>query len=724
MAGEIPVAIVKLEGQAAEDPKATILLLQQLALRELGPKLAPVDYVDLQRDLHMETYPTSTSGKVKKAFLRDKVLEFLGRKNYLREEAQLHTISTEDILSELWSQVSGVASENMDRNASVFNFVDSITTMRFSGGVRKRLEKDISVQDIVQNPTIQKQAHLLDYRGTIAANFVAKRIEPPTAEDMAHCHGDEAVAAQTRDLAATFLKKLGLNWEKDVEDVIPAPDTLTTYLHCNRPQAWNQRVVFIVRNTTHDELVRSWKATLSHHPIMRSLAISYQEPETKLLLTLRDNEAWWSCSTFQDRIVSDPEELQHILIDEWADPETGPLIKVAFATINSNPKDAALVFIGNHGVFDSISINLFFEDLGTSIKNKLSPENTGKALGHTAFKDYADTYYLHRGGSAAMEAVTFHASRLKGVGAFKSALWPQQQAPGWFKGTDSGWKDADGKPGDSAKRKPLDSEDTGRFGLHGLTRTVNVPGLPALREKHGIPPHVILKAAVTLFNVHRTGSSTALFANLEAARHWPFTADWASENQHLPNPLNITGPTFELVVNRIEVSDKHEPVLTFLQRIHKDQTELSSNAHFPLRELLNSPSLTTEDIAVIQETMKRQIWNWLAGTQTQSQQKISTAPPSSTNENINSRPVSLEIFTRAAYGDVGIAWTCGLWDNETLYLNASYDDCQLSKDEVFKAMGEVLSVAAWLVQSTEFSRVGDVVIDMGAGVVGGLVANL
>lgn len=723
VAGEVPVAIVQLKGQAAEDPRVTITKLQQLALHELGPKLAPIDYVDLQRDLHMETYPTSAAGKVKKAFLRGKVLEFLAWKDSLRREAQFHTLPTEDILSELWSKVSGVAPGNIDRNASVFSFVDSITTMRFSSGVRKRLEKDISVSDIVQNPTIQDQAQLLNFRGTITANVVNKRIGPPTAQSMAHCNGDETLAAQTHDLAAELLKKLGLSWTKDVEDVIPAPDTLTTYLRYNRPQTWNQRVVFIVRNISHDELVRSWKATLSHHPIMRSLAITYQEPETRVLLTLRDNEAWWSCSTFQNLRVSDTEELRHTLIDEWADPETGPLIKVAFANIRNNPQDTALIFIGNHGVFDNISINLFFEDLTTAIKNKLSPENIGKTPGHTAFKDYADTYHLHRRGSAAMEAITFHANRLKGVGALKPALWPQQRAPGWFKGTASGWKDVDGKPGDPTKRKPLDSEDTGRFGVHGLTRTVTVPALPALREKHEIPPHVVLKAAVTLFNVHRTGSSTALFANLEAARHWPFTADWASENQHLSNPLNITGPTLELVVNRIEVADKNEPVLTFLQRIHKDQTDLSSNSHVPLRELLNSPSLSPEDVAVIREIMYRQVWNWLAGLQTQAQQETSTPPPPSTNENTNSQPVSLELFTRAAYGDVGIAWTCGLWDKETLYLNASYDDCQLSKDEVFTAMGEVLSVASWLVQSAKNSRVGDAVFELGEGVVGGLITR-
>lgn len=723
MAGEVPVAIVHLQGEAAEDPKESISKLQQLALHELGPKLAPIEYVDLVRDLHMEMYPTSTSGKVKKAFLRSKVLEFLALKNTQRE-AGFHTQPTEDILSKLWSQVSGVTPENIDRNASVFGFVDSITTMRFSSVVRKQLKKDISVSDIAQNPSIIEQAQLLDSRGTVTRNVVKRRTGPPTAQDMAHCNGDETLAAQTKDLTATLLTKLSLSWDKDVEDVIPAPDTLTAYLRGSRPQTWNQRMVLIVRNMTHDELVTAWKATISHHPLMRSLAITYQEPETKLLLTIRDNEEWWSCSTSQNITVSDPEELRHTIIDHWATPEAGPLIRAGFANISSRPQDSALIFIGNHGVFDNISTNLFFDDLATAIKNKLSTEDISWAPGHTAFKDYADTYHLHRKGPAAMEAVDFHANRLKGIGALNQALWPQQRAPGWFKGTDLGWKDADGKPGDPEKRKPLDPEDTERFGLDGLTRTAKVSGLPALREKHGILPHVILKAAVTLFNIHRTGSSTALFANLEAARHWPFTADWAPDNQRLPNPLIIAGPTFEVVVNRIEVSDKNESVLTFLQRIQKEQTELSANSHVPLRELLNSPSLTTEDVAIIREIMIRQIWNWPAGIQTQAQQANTSSTKKEDDEDTTSRPVSLEKLTRAAYDDVGLAWTCGLWDKETLYLNASYDDCQLSKDEVFVALGEVLSVAVWLVQSAECSSVGNAVFDMGEEFVGGLIASL
>ena len=47
-------------------------------------------------------------------------------------------------------------------------------------------------------------------------------------------------------------------------------------------------------------------------------------------------------------------------------------------------------------------------------------------------------------------------------------------------------------------------------------------------------------------------------------------------------------------------------------------------------------------------------------------------------------------FQGIAYDDIGFAWTCGLWDPQTLYVNASYDDCQLSKAEAMRALEEVL----------------------------------
>jgi hypothetical protein len=51
-------------------------------------------------------------------------------------------------VAELWSNISGVAAEDINRSVSVFTFVGSISAMRFSSAVKKRFQKDISVDDL------------------------------------------------------------------------------------------------------------------------------------------------------------------------------------------------------------------------------------------------------------------------------------------------------------------------------------------------------------------------------------------------------------------------------------------------------------------------------------------------------------------------------------------------------------------------------------------------
>ncbi|KAH8594515.1 hypothetical protein B0O99DRAFT_483605, partial [Bisporella sp. PMI_857] len=683
MAGEVPVAINLLHGPAAKNPKATLGKLQELALKELGPKRAPTMYLDLKQDLQMEMFPMTASGKVKKTMLRKKVQEFLDQKSV--ENINTARETTEDVLIELWSQVSGLSTDNINKLTDVLTFVDSITIMRFSGSVRKRLMKDITVTEVSEYSTIQEQARLLDSRDSITVQLGQKPKGAPAAADMVFCEGNEVIANHIRELALPLLSKLSLNWDQDVEDVIPVPDTLSIYLRRSRPQTWNQRIIFIAHNTSHDELINAWKAILIHHPLMHALAAKHSDSEQQFFLVMRDNDSWWNCALLQNLTVPTPEDLRSTFVDEWADPDTTPLVRLAICRIESNPQDTGIILVWNHAVLDNIAANLFFEDFITAVEKKLSLEDIASAPGHTPFKVYAEKYHLHKSGSAAKEIIDWHVNRLTGISSLKTALWPKQKAPGWFKGTDAGWKNADGRPGDSSLRQPLDPERE-RFGLDGLTRTAKAPGLVALREQHGIPPYVVLKAAVVLFNIHRTGGSTAIFANLEAARYWPFVADWAAgKEQELPNPLNVAGPMFEVVINRIDVADKSEAALSFLKRIQQNQMELSANSHVPLFELLKA--LPPEDAEVVREATDRQIWNWPAGIQAQAQAASSGA---------TEKQPGLEKLTRAAYDDVGLAWTCGLWDQETFYLNASYDDCQLGKKDAFEALGEVLSAASWL----------------------------
>lgn len=156
MAGELPVAVISFHGPGAVNPKGTMTKVQDVAIRELGRKLAAASYLDLKEDLKKEAFPTTSVRKVKKPVLKRKVRELVSARTKLGLDNDASLIeSTEDSLSGVWSIVSRLPREKFHPHLDVFTVVDSITAMRFCGTVRTRLGKDISVADINENPTIR-----------------------------------------------------------------------------------------------------------------------------------------------------------------------------------------------------------------------------------------------------------------------------------------------------------------------------------------------------------------------------------------------------------------------------------------------------------------------------------------------------------------------------------------------------------------------------------------
>jgi hypothetical protein len=144
--------------------------------------------------------------------------------------------------------------------------------------------------------------------------------------------------------------------------------------------------------------------------------------------------------------------------------------------------------------------------------------------------------------------------------ASSASSWVVQRPQRW-------WTNADGTLGNLALRTPLD-QLSDREGMDGLTPT---PHLKEMRAAHGILPHIILKVAVSLFNMARTGTNVALFADVEAGRSWPFV-----ENRVTPGEvLSIADPLFHGVINRIEITDPDEKVVHLLRRIQEEQVFLS-----------------------------------------------------------------------------------------------------------------------------------------------------
>lgn len=48
--------------------------------------------------------------------------------------------------------------------------------------------------------------------------------------------------------------------------------------------------------------------------------------------------------------------------------------------------------------------------------------------------------------------------------------------------------------------------------------------------------------------------------------------------------------------------------------------------------------------------------------------------------------------------DVGILWNCGMLDEGTFQMTASYDDAQLRKVEVEEAVEKLFDIAKWITE--------------------------
>jgi aryl carrier-like protein len=706
VAGEIPVAVIKLSNEMANH-QDVLWRLREVAAKELGLTEQPFAYLTLD-DLGLTSFPYTLSGKIKKGKLSEIVQEHL--KNRTTHSSPITgNVSTADDLVQLWATVSGVTASTIDPKASVFTFADSITMMRLSSSVKKQLHKDLSVDDITKHPSIDEQAVLLDGRQVrTSIEPLTARLGPPTTSEMAHCQESDAKAADTKKVALDMLRKLSLSWSDDVEDVFPAPDTSYIYLNRQRPQTWNQRVIYLAPKVNVEALTRAWEAVLVHHSMFRTVAIPVK-PElaggSHLFVVLRPSPNFWNCSIVTGLEVETPEDLRGAFLNEWADTLSGPLVRVAFASIK-NPESSAFILVGNHAAYDNLSMDLLIEDLKTALEHKLTKNNILYAPGHVPFKRFADSYFTYRSSEEAMEAATFHANRLRGIGNAKDSLWPKPRAPGFFKGQDDGWTHPDGTPGDALLRTPLDPPHD-RHGLDGLTRTAPVNTLRAMKEQYGIMPHVILKVAVALFNMRQTGTYTAMFANVEAGRKWPSS----STEEDLPNPLGIAGPMFQVVLNRITVQGQMEKVLDVLKRAQDEQALLTQHSQAPLFKIASS--LPSSDKEVFFDALARQGYNWAPG--------IQSGPKSSEK----AKEETLYKFNRQALDDIGLAWTCGLWNPETFYVNGSYDDCQLGKEEVNVFVGQVLAAGVWLADPQNAQRrVDECVFDAKNARVSGLIQSL
>lgn len=252
---------------------------------------------------------------------------------------------------------------------------------------------------------------------------------------------------------------------------------------------------------------------------------------TTIHVIIRSTKRWFDLSTGEGLEVETPEELATLslnnpVLDFSAYPT--PLVRFIIAKICST-RIVGLISQRNHPVFDALS-TFWVDDL-----NQVLAKGSSSLKEHVNYKDFADAYYPGRSASRENQMNAFLQTAPQNSALTASHDWPIS------------------------------------------------PSSPPSKATHDIPASTLFKAAQALSNVSQIRSPEALSAHHNAARTWPFAADYIHpRNQDLPDPLDLPGLTFECNLTRLRVNSS-EPALAPSPRARRPRGPLGARTRAALR---------------------------------------------------------------------------------------------------------------------------------------------
>lgn len=335
---------------------------------------------------------------------------------------------------------------------------------------------------------------------------------------------------------------------------------------------------------------------------------------------------------------------------------------------------AAMVTSVHHCVIDASMGQITSEDmdraLGAIASGASSTEEIlSKLHPHVDYKPWADSYYNLRSGVEARAATKWHLRRL-------SSLPQHVEAGALFPSTLI-------TPRDKYNAALVEGEDCIPF-------MFDVPDIHALRKEFPeITAQVVVKSAVALMNVHRTGHTHALFTNHEASRtYFPFVPKaMAALDPKLYEATDVSGPTYQNVINLIEVGREgggsEETVLEFLRRVQGEQTLLTKHAAAPLRQIMGGIEGGKK---LVPEVIGAQVYNWVPGLGTMG-----------TNPHHHH-----EVLSAVVRPHLGLSLNCGLGgpQNQTVIVQVRGDGFELSG--LRKVGEEIEAITKWLVTKSNW----------------------
>ncbi|KAL8846667.1 MAG: hypothetical protein Q9221_008253 [Calogaya cf. arnoldii] len=663
VAGEVPVAVIKMTKDGTDSKH----LLHERVVKELGVAFALERVVDL-KELAVDHWPTTATGKIRKVAVRQLVLDHL---HFVSKESTREVARevTEAALTRIWARFSGVPEKEMSPTMSLEGLVDSVTVMRFRSQVKKELGKTFTLEELNANPTVQKQAAILDrqqesvLRGNEARNEPARE-GPPGLNDVVHARGNQTIFDGIQQTAEKRLQAIGMSWDKDVEDILPQYDFL---------MAWRLRlniyfrVAFLSAKATTSQLRAAMENTLPVHGMLRTMLVATASSGMSWMM-IRSGKRWFDLMVRDGGTLRTPEDLLTLDLSYRDDKGSmdSPPVPLFYITIcfMEATQSAGFVIYGDHSTFDAHSVlSLFIEDLTRSLADP------GKPLAaRPKYSLFANSYYNYRTSVPAQLNVDYYVSLLQGISKRREGLWPKET-----------FLSVNAPQERSANHLLLKGTITP--GLAGITKHIKIDmANNKYLTVHKIPHMIAMKAAIAIYNTQQTGHPYAFFSNLAMARSYPFLDPQITSR--LPDIMDMPGATIEAPPDNLYL-DPAAPLSTLLHSMHADQLAQTAHAQCPV--LLLRERLAPEDALVFSQVFQRQAFNY---------NPVVTPDPDAALQNIQF----------AGTANVSIMWWCGMVDAETVQMRITWVDEVFGVQDAEGAMEGFERNFKWIVEGGNWER--------------------
>ena len=565
--------------------------------RETGLKYV-LDAVYTLSELGLRKFPATSTGKVKKEELRGVVSKYRkcdrngGLKNpqngsHILEETPVRLV---DQLIDVWQKLTGFRPSEDD---SAMYLADSITLLRYCEKVLRTCGKRLYLQDFIDNDTLAKQAHLLETRARQQAGYDAASNGLSSGE--AKNARETAVGTESpilvngseraREALQTLPNEKGEIWKlaqqavlssglkgSEVLDVLTIRDSLHRTVIGQRPQSFQNRMVFCIRGIGKSQIRLGLERALILQPLMRSM-VFLSSGQAPCHIVLSPHENLFS-QIIHELEVKSEEDAMELAKDESVERHTTPFMFQGELVKVGGSDTCYLVMTFSHSIIDAMSLSHWYRELDELI---IKPKKETVPL--TPYKLFDDLFAHYQDSAPALENVEYHVQKLRGISRFRNALWPPQRAPGWMVSNDEGSVFANERR--EARKQVWKGQWEHRsadFQYPRCCRAVWLPGLTRLKERHGVHPSLLTRCGLIVFNTLQTGSSRAIFTVWESGRSWPFVPQWMEAL--LPPAMSIDGPTVQWILNMVEVI-KDETVADFFRRIMLEQEQDRYHEHVP-----------------------------------------------------------------------------------------------------------------------------------------------